>query len=283
MLTFSVLALVLVMTSCAAAPEVPQPRTVAVPAGSFVEGSSAAERQYAYQLDEAAYGHSRTREAGWYDREPPRHSAETGAFAIMTNLVTNADYARFVTATGHPVPDVDAATWAGYGLAHPYERTRRFAWTDGEPPAGRAHHTVALVSHADAQAYAAWLSEVTGQRWRLPSAQQWEKAARGSDGRIFPWGDGWDPTRLDSHDLGPFDTLPVGSFPAGASPYGMLDPAGQLFEWTATTASPGRFLVKGGSWDDKGCGVCRPAAGHGRPADLKHVLIGFRLVRGAGG
>jgi formylglycine-generating enzyme required for sulfatase activity len=203
MLTFSVLALVLVMTSCAAAPEVPQPRTVAVPAGSFVEGSSAAERQYAYQLDEAAYGHSRTREAGWYDREPPRHSAETGAFAIMTNLVTNADYARFVTATGHPVPDVDAATWAGYGLAHPYERTRRFAWTDGEPPAGRAHHPVALVSHADAQAYAAWLSEVTGQRWRLPSAQQWEKAARGSDGRIFPWGDGWDPTRLDSHDLGP--------------------------------------------------------------------------------
>jgi formylglycine-generating enzyme required for sulfatase activity len=76
--------------------------------------------------------------------------------------------------------------------------------------------------------------------------------------------------------------MPVGSFPAGASPYGLLDAAGQVFEWTATPPDPGggrnRFLVKGGSWDDRGCGVCRPAAGHGRPAGLKHILIGFRLV-----
>ena len=277
MLTFSVFAMMLVVAAPAA--EVPRPETVAVPAGPFIEGSSAQEREYAYQLDEAAYGHSRTRAAGWYDREPPRRSAETGAFAIMTHLVTNADYARFVAATGHPAPDVDAAIWAGYRLVHPYESTRRFAWSDGALPADRANHPVVLVSHADALAYAAWLSEVTGQRWRLPTAQQWEKAARGSDGRIFPWGDTWDPTRLNSHDLGPFDTLPVGSFPNGASPYGMLDPAGQVFEWTATAAGERRHVVKGGSWDDQGCGVCRPAAHHARPDDLKHILIGFRLVR----
>jgi formylglycine-generating enzyme required for sulfatase activity len=72
----------------------------------------------------------------------------------------------------------------------------------------------------------------------------------------------------------------VGTFQAGKSPFGMLDAAGQVFEWTADTAGQERVVVKGaGSWDDKGCGVCRPAARHTRPAALKHILIGFRLVR----
>ncbi|KAA3629191.1 MAG: hypothetical protein DWQ09_02725 [Proteobacteria bacterium] len=78
---------------------------------------------------------------------------------------------------------------------------------------------------------------------------------------------------------GPFDTVPVGRYPRGASPFGLSGVAGQVYEWTAMPAGPGRALVKGGSWDDRGCGVCRPAAGHGRPVALKHVLIGFRLVR----
>jgi formylglycine-generating enzyme required for sulfatase activity len=140
---------------------------------------------------------------------------------------------------------------------------------------------VVLVSHADAEAYAAWLSERTGARWRLPTEHEWEKAARGTDGRWFPWGNDWKPRHLNSADRGPFDTMPVGSFPHGTSPFGMLDPAGQVFEWTASAAGAARFVVKGGSWDDKGCGVCRPAARHARPADLKHILIGFRLVREA--
>jgi formylglycine-generating enzyme required for sulfatase activity len=62
----------------------------------------------------------------------------------------------------------------------------------------------------------------------------------------------------------------------------MLDAAGQVFEWTATPAGRGRFVVKGGSWDDKGCGVCRPAARHGRPEGIRHILIGFRLVHDEG-
>jgi toxoflavin biosynthesis protein ToxD len=260
------------------AADVPVPATVAVPAGPFIEGSSVAQREYAYQLDEAAYGDSRTREAEWYEQEASLESAMTDAFAIMTNLVSNADYARFVEATGHPAPDVDRDTWAAYGLVHPYESTRRFAWTDGAPPEGREDHPVVLVSSDDALAYADWLSKQTGQSWRLPEAQEWEKAARGERGATFPWGDEWDPALLNSADKGPLDTIPVGSFPDGASPFGMLDAAGQVFEWTAT-AEGGRYVVKGGSWGDKGCGVCRPAAGHTRPDGLKHILIGFRLVR----
>ncbi len=254
------------------------PETAEVPAGSFIAGSSASERETGYQLDEAAYGHSVTRQNGWYDRERPRGAKTLDGFAITVTAITNAQYAVFVAETGHRGPDVTPEVWQGYGLIHPYSRTRRHAWSGNSVPAGRSAHPVVLVSHADARAYAKWLSQKTGKAWRLPSELEWEKAARGTDGRIFPWGDTYDPSLLNSHDQGPFDTLPVGRFPEGRSPYGLLDAAGQVFEWTSSPGNPGRFLVKGGSWDDKGCGVCRPAARHARPEDLKHILIGFRLV-----
>lgn len=251
-----------------------------IPAGPFIRGSDRAEREAAYHLDEAAYGHSVTRKNRWYESEFKRATVTLPAFEITKTLVTNAQYALFVAATGHRAPDVDQATWKGYRLIHPFPRTRRHAWSGGHPPKGRANHPVVLVSHSDATAYAAWLSKRTGKAWRLPAEVEWEKAARGVDGRRFPWGPEYDASRLNSHDKGPFDTLAVGSFPNGASPFGMLDPAGQVFEWTSTKASgAGRYIVKGGSWDDSGCGICRPAARHSRPEALKHILVGFRLVR----
>lgn len=250
-----------------------------VPAGPFLMGSTREERDAAYASDEAAYGHARTRQARWYENEPPLREQVMGPFAIMTTPVTNSDYARFVAETGHPPPFVDEITWRGYGLVHSHAEVQRFLWHSRQPPPGREAHPVVLVSHGDAEAYAAWLSLSTGLRWRLPTEAEWEKAARGTAGRRFPWGDTFDPMRLASHDAGPFDTVPVGSFPAGASPFGVLDAAGLVFEWTATPEGTNRYVVKGGSWDDKGCGVCRPAARHSRPADLRHILIGFRLVR----
>ncbi len=261
-----------------AAEDVPVPELVEIPAGPFIIGSDRSERETGYVLDQIAYGHNRTRLGRWYESERDRGQAETGRFQITRTPITNRQYAAFVEATGHRAPDVDAATWKGYKLIHPYDRTRRHAWAGGRPPTGRADHPVVLVSHADALAYAAWLGEATGHSWRLPSEAEWEKAVRGTDGRRFPWGNFWNPLVLNSHDQGPFDTLPVGSFPKGASPFGLLDAAGQVFEWTATPAGAGRYLVKGGSWDDKGCGVCRPAARHARPEGIKHILIGFRLV-----
>ncbi len=255
------------------------PGVIRVPAGKFFLGSDAAEREAAYRLDEAAYGHRITREQKWYDAESARREVRLGAFLITRTPITNAEYRAFIRDTGHPAPDVDAQTWAGYKLIHNFQATRRFAWIDGRPPLGRENHPVVLVSQADARAYAAWLSRRTRQVWRLPIQAEWEKAARGSDAAQFPWGALFDPSRLNSADQGPFDTTPVGQYPRGASPYGMLDAAGQVFEWTSSRAGGDGFIVKGGSWDDKGCGVCRPAARHSRPAGLKHILVGFRLVR----
>ena len=255
------------------------PKTIVIPAGEFIIGSSPEEREAAYQLDEKAYGHSRTREWKWYAREGARRTASLGRFEITETLITNEYYSRFVQQTGHRRPSVGAEEWKSYGLVHPFSRAKRHMWTRDAPPQGRRHHPVVLVSHQDAEAFAAWLSGVTGERWRLPTEAEWVKAARGTDGRRFPWGNSFDADLLNSHDKGPFDTMPVGSFKAGASPFGLLDAAGQVFEWTSTAASERRHIVKGGSWDDKGCGVCRPAARHSRPDHLKHILIGFRLVR----
>lgn len=278
---FLILLALLVAVPSAIAGDVLAPDAlINVPAGAFIRGSDRAEREAAYRLDEAAYGHSVTRKNRWYESEFERGSVTLPAYEITKTLVTNAQYAAFVQATGHRVPDVDPTTWKGYGLIHPYSRTRRHAWNKGKPPEGRKNHPVVLISHADAKAYAAWLSKKTGETWRLPTEAEWEKAARGTEGRRFPWGAEYDPSRLNSHDKGPFDTLPVDAFPNGASPFGMLDPAGQAFEWTSTKASgAGRYIVKGGSWDDSGCGICRPAARHSRPEGLKHILVGFRLVR----
>lgn len=274
-----ILAGVYVLASGAAWGGAAVPRVIPIPAGGFIQGSDRAEREAAYRLDEAAYGHDVTRKNQWYESEFKRGPARTGVYDITATQITNAQYAEFVADTGHAAPDVGRTTWRGYGLIHPWPRTRRHAWEKGTPPRGRGDHPVVLVSHADAMAYAGWLSRRTGALWRLPTEREWEKAARGLAGQRFPWGRDYDPARLNSHDAGPFDTMPVGSFPTGASPFGLLDPAGQVFEWTATRSGAGRYVVKGGSWDDSGCGICRPAARHARPEALKHILIGFRLVR----
>ena len=270
-------ALLFAADSAAQAIEVPE--LVVIPAGLFIRGSDATEREAAYRLDTAAYGHDATRQQGWYDDEPTRAERITDAFAITITPVTNRQYAAFVAATGHRVPDVDPASWSASGLTQSYALTRRHAWADGRIPVGREEHPVVLVSRGDAEAYGRWLSLRADSTWRLPTEAEWEKAARGSDGRRFPWGDTFDSARLNSHDAGSYDTTPVGRYPDGVSPYGLLDASGQVYEWTATRAGPNRAVVKGGSWDDLGCGVCRPAARHARPDTLRHVLIGFRVVR----
>lgn len=252
---------------------------VIIPGGPFIMGSTRSERDYGYRLDETLHNSTTARTYGWFETET-RQTVELPTYSIDRLLVTNERYERFVTGLAHSAPFVDEAIWKSYGLIHPYETARRFLWHGASYPAGRGKHPVVLVSHADAEAYCAWRGRQEARPLRLPTEAEWEKAARGTDGRFFPWGNEFDPTRLNSFDKGPYDTLPVGSYPQGASPFGVHDMAGMVFEWTATAgARPGTFIVKGGSWDDLP-GVTRSAARHDRPAALKHVLIGFRCAAG---
>jgi len=247
------------------------PELLYIEAGSFIKGSDSAEREYGYKLDEQAYNHQRTRTGKWYDTEPDKQRASTASYSISKTPITNRQYQYFIEDTNHPQPSVDESTWNGYQLVHPYSRAQRFNWHNNLPPSNTEQHPVVLISYEDAIAYTEWLSRKTQQTWQLPDYDQWERAARGDDGAIFPWGDLFDPTLLNSHDVGPFKTQPVGTYPSGASPHGMLDAAGQVFEWIKTEPNHKRAWVKGGSWDDKGCGVCRPAARHTRPKPIKHI------------
>jgi len=181
-----------------------EPQMVRVPAGLFSMGSTDEQAQQAIKdgLDQER--------ADW---ERPQHTVELSEYLIGKYAVTNAEYQAFVREAGHTSP--------------PY-------WDGDKYPEGKGDHPVVTVSWNDAAAYCTWLSEKTGKSYRLPTEAEWEKAARGTDGRIYPWGDNWDPEKLISAEGVPQDTTPVGQYsPAGDSPYGCADMAGNVWEWCA--------------------------------------------------
>jgi formylglycine-generating enzyme required for sulfatase activity len=233
-------------------------------------GSDSAERRFAYGLSSQA-----VREARWFEAELPRRRVTLPGFCIDRVLVTQAQYAAFVARTGHRPPGIRKDDYLRQGfLVHDYDReVTPYLWRNGSPPERLADHPVVLVSATDAEAYCRWRHPA----FRLSTEAEWEKAARGDRGWIFPWGDGWDPARLNSATRGPSGTTPVTRYPTGASPYGLLDAVGNVFQWTSSTLADGRRVVKGCAWDDE-AGLCRPAFRHGRPAESRHILIGFRCA-----
>ncbi|MCA9931516.1 MAG: SUMF1/EgtB/PvdO family nonheme iron enzyme, partial [Anaerolineales bacterium] len=143
-------------------------------------------------------------------------------FWIAKTPVTNAEYARFVAETKHEPP------------RH---------WKSNQPPADIADHPVVYVSWHDAKAYARW-AEV-----ELPTEQQWEKAARGTDGRKYPWGNEWRENHCNTWETGIKVTTPVGQFsPQGDSLYGCVDMSGNVWEWTESKLGGGsdRRVLRGG-------------------------------------
>ncbi len=254
------------MAACAAPRLFGSGPVVWLDAGRYPMGSDRAERARGYELSPPA-----VRRAGWYDAWERRpHALELSRFGLDRAPVTHVQYARFVAATGHRPPDITAEAYAAQGfLVHPFSRVERYRWRDGAPPEGLADHPVVLVSQADAEAYCAWRGA------RLPREAEWEAACRGAAGRTYPWGDDW---REGVAQVAAEGTAAVGSHPGGATPEGISEMAGNVFEWTGSAFGAGRTVLKSCSWDDAP-GTCRCAFRHGRPPSSRHILIGFRCAR----
>jgi formylglycine-generating enzyme required for sulfatase activity len=246
-------------------------RQVYVPAGEFLMGST--EEDLALVLAECP-GCPRSQ----FENELPQHAVYLDAYWIDRTEVTNAMFARFVAETGL----VTTAETLGGGitvdlLAREWQMSAGAEWRHPRGPdtgiLGLDDHPVVQVSYYDAEAYCAWAGR------RLPTEAEWEKAARGTDGRTYPWGMGPPAggllnfadrnAYLTAADLGADDgyawTAPAGSYPAGASPYGVLDMAGNVWERVADlygeeyySHSPRRnpggpssgeyVILRGGSW-----------------------------------
>jgi len=195
--------------------------------------------------------------------ESPQQEVILDAYNIDIYPVTNAEYKKFVDATGHKPPR---------------------NWKNGTYPEGKADHPVVWVTWYDAQAYAEWVGK------RLPTEAEWEKAARGTDGRIYPWGNEFDKNKCNSREAGIKDTVPVGSYPDNASPFGVYDMAGNVWEWTADWYDAyrgslyefNRFgekykVLRGGSWYD-GADFVRCSARNSADPNFSFSTIGFRCA-----
>jgi toxoflavin biosynthesis protein ToxD len=158
--------------------------------------------------------HQRTRHELQYDwllTECPRHQVHLPAFRIMRYPVTNYEYHRFLI-------DIEYSELPT-------------SWQFGRYPHERANHPVWPVSQDDARLYASWLSHRLGRCLRLTAEAEWEYAACGGDDREYPWGNEFDPDAANTVEAGPLSTTPVGMYPAGRSPFGVDDMAGNVEEY----------------------------------------------------
>lgn len=276
-----------------------EPEMVRIPAGPFKMGTP--ESDAPAIIEEYKHAHVIPR---FLAKEAPQHTVEVGEFEIGKYPVTNREYAEFVQATGHRKP----AAWDGPSYAD-----------------GRGNHPVARIEHEDAETYVKWLAKETGKPFRLATEAEWEKAARGTDGRVYPWGNQFDPERCNTLEGNTFAALykrarplynlvmrvgafvvdngligdnfdkvlattPVGMYPNGASPYGVLDMGGNAEEWVADKFElyPGypygdefdwsaeSWVCRGGAWNRPG-DVARVARRHGNFVGTGS--IGLRLAR----
>ena len=164
------------------------------------------------------------------NREKPEHSVFLESYYIYQHEVTNAQFARFTESTGYQT-DAEKQGSSDVIVGNAWKEMRGAYWAapegSGSNIVGRGSHPVVHVSWNDAQAYCQWAGA------RLPSEAEWEKAARGTDRRKYPWGNASPSCEKANFSGCVGGTTPVGSYPLGASPYGALDMAGNVFEWVS--------------------------------------------------
>jgi formylglycine-generating enzyme required for sulfatase activity len=268
---------------------------VYVPAGAFTMGSSDEE------IDALLVECGTCRRA-WFLDEQPQHRVFVDAFWIDRTEVTTAQFADFLNAVGGPE---DCEKGPCFDLASE-DADSHILYRDGAYVAetGWEDHPVVEVAWPAANAYCRWAGA------GLPTEAQWEKAARGTDGRTYPWGNEFDCRKGSFDDETVFGdyvvpggqgcdgyvtTAPVGSFPVGASPYGVLDMAGNVQEWTADRYqsdyyghSPSRNprgpgsgefpVMRGGSWDGYAWYLRAASRDYGLHLEHTHRGVGFRCV-----
>jgi serine/threonine-protein kinase len=194
----------------------------------------------------------------------PEHEAKVDDFYIDKTEVSNQDYKKFIDATKYPSPP---------------------NWKDNQFPAGTDLYPVTNVTLADAESYAKWAGK------RLPTEKEWEYAARGSDGRAYPWGIVWQDGVAISAELQEESPRTVGSLPKGASPFGILDMAGNVWEWTSDKFSPypnnkdavepklkDTVVIRGGSFKSEKKFLTSYFRNY-VPPDFKGDILGFRCAK----
>jgi formylglycine-generating enzyme required for sulfatase activity len=140
-----------------------------------------------------------------------------------------------------------------------------------------ADHPATDITRADAEAFCSWASTQLGRPVRLPTADEWEAAARGTDGRPYPWGEVFDESRCACAESGWGWTVPVTAHPDGAGPFGAEQLAGNVWEWVTDTTRDGWGVLRGGSYLDTGWGL---RASRSQPADPQRATptTGFRIA-----
>jgi len=232
---------------------------VFVPGGYFLMGSDVGE----VDKVKREFGSRDLYKDYPFDEETPKRRVYIKPFYIDRHEVTNREYAEFVHATGWAAPS---------------------SWQGGKYPAGKDDYPVLYVSQKDAEAYARWAGK------RLPTEAEWEKAARGVDGRVYPWGNEFDPYKSATADsdiryiygalcsIGSANRIEIAE--GDVSPYGVRDMAGNVREWTASAApgEPSMAVVKGASWVDLSI-TARAASRAYVPKNSRSHIIGFRCVK----
>jgi formylglycine-generating enzyme len=235
-----------------------------IPAGTFVMGDAGGE------ADEA-----------------PRTVSVVG-FRLMRTEATNARFAAFVAVTCHRT-DPERSGW-GYVWTDRWRRVTGADWRHPFGPesgiVGKADHPVVQVSAEDARAFCAWAG------LRLPTEEEWEYAARGIDVRRYPWGDAPPEENGGRHANfgtiaccaadaadGYLKTAPVSHFANGASSFGLMDMAGNVWEWTASRfpGRPDEVALRGGGWGNNPY-CLRVSYRHGNPPDIGLDMVGFRCA-----
>jgi formylglycine-generating enzyme required for sulfatase activity len=226
------------------------------------------------------------------DHEKPQHQLYLPTYWIGKTPVTNAQFRPFVEGDGYR----NRAYWSdeGWEWRTSNKCTQPFYWNDAKWN-GDAQPVVGVAWY-EAAAYCRWLSAQTGDDYRLPSEAEWEKAARGDDERIYPWGNQAPNKTRANFDGAVGRTTPVGRYSAGASFYGVLDMAGNVWEWTrsefqkypydpddgredASNLSGKVFTLRGGSWYNNRTHI-RCAARNWVDPDFRigNNLIGLRVL-----